>query len=255
VWRASGTDTFRLTVARGVQLPTLVEQGIQFAPGTAAPIGFYGQPNLLPSITWNAEIDYDRTLASIGSVLRAALFAQRTDNVISTPFGGPLTVQPTGLVYEQAANVGYSTAAGLEVGIKGHAATGWRWNLSYALAETTNHTSLNAGDVISSDTLYAHSVPEHVVVAGIGYTFERFEADLMARWQSSFLDVRAPAAFGPLLLVSVDNYVTFNGRVAYRVLENVTLALAAQQLNAPRLVTTAGAPQERRIIASVTARF
>jgi hypothetical protein len=39
------------------------------------------------------------------------------------------------------------------------------------------------------------------------------------------------------------------------VLDNVTLAVVAQQLNAPRLITTAGAPQERRLIASVTARF
>src|ERR1035438_942970 len=94
-----------------------------------------------------------------------------------------------------------------------------------------------------------------VVDLGIGYTHEKFEADLMARWQSSFLDVRAPEIPGPTLLVSVDNYVTFNARIAYRVLDNVTLALVAQQFNAPRLITTGGAPQERRLIASVTARF
>ena len=45
------------------------------------------------------------------------------------------------------------------------------------------------------------------------------------------------------------------GRVAYRVLENVTLALAAQQIKRASLITTGGAPQERRVIASVTARF
>jgi iron complex outermembrane receptor protein len=255
VWRATGADTFRLTVARGVQLPTLVEQGIQLDPDTAGPIGFYGKPNLLPSITWNAEVDYDRDLTSISSVLRTALFMQRTDNVIATAFAGPLTILPTGLVYQQAANVGYSTAEGFEIGIKGHSASGWRWNLSYALAETTNHTSLNPGGVIFSAQLYAHSVPEHVVVAGLGYTFEKLEADLMARWQSSFLDVRGPDTLGPLTLVSVDNYVTVNARIGYRVLENVTVALVAQQMNAPRLITTAGAPRERRLIASVTARF
>jgi iron complex outermembrane receptor protein len=255
VWKATDADTFRFTVARGVQLPTLLEQGIQLDPGTPAPIGFYGKPNLLPSITWNAEIDYDRDLPAIASVLRTALFAQRTDNVIATAFAGPLTFLPTGLVYQSAANVGYSTAAGFEIGIKGHSPSGWRWNLSYALAETTNHTSLNAGGLILSAQLYSHSVPEHIVDAGIGYTHEKFEADLMARWQSSFQDVRAPAVYGPLLLVNVDNYVTLNGRIAYRVIDNVTLALVAQQLNAPRLITTAGAPQERRVIASVTVRF
>ena len=55
VWKATEMDTFRLTLARGVQLPTLVEQGIQLDPFTAGPTGIYGRPNLLPSITWNAE--------------------------------------------------------------------------------------------------------------------------------------------------------------------------------------------------------
>jgi outer membrane receptor for ferrienterochelin and colicins len=256
VWNATGADTFRLTLARGVQLPTLLEQGFQLDPSAGSPIGFYGRPNLLPSITWNAEVDYDRALPAIDSVLRTSLFVQRTDNVLAIAFAGPLTVVPaTGVVSQQAANVGYSTAAGFEIGIKGHSASGWRWNLSYALAETTNHTILNAGGVILSAQLYARSVPEHVVVAGLGYTHEKWEADLMARWQSSFLDVRAPQTPGPLLLVSVDNYVTVNARIAYRVIDRVTLALTAQQLNAPRLVTTGGAPQERRLIASLTARF
>ncbi len=255
VWKATGADTFRLTLARGVQLPTIVEQGLQFDPGTISPIGFYGKPNLLPSITWNAGLDYDRSLPAIGSVLRMSLFAQRTDNVIATPFSGPLSVSSSGVVYQSAANVGYTTAAGFEVGIKGRSTSGWRWNLSYALAETTNHTSLNLGGFLTSAQLYARSAPQHVVVAGGGYSYEKWEADLMTRWQSSFLDVRGPDTPGPLTMVSVNNYLTVNARVAYRVADAVTLAVVAQQLNAPRLLTTAGAPRERRLIGSVTARF
>jgi outer membrane receptor for ferrienterochelin and colicins len=255
VWKATPADTFRFTLARGAQLPTLVEQGIQLDPFTAAPVGYFGRPDLLPSITDNVEVDYDRSLPLISSELRTALFAQRTDNVIASALAGPITVLPTGVVYQQSANVGYTTAEGFEIGLKGHSTSGWRWNLSYALAETTNHTSLNEGGVILSPQLYEHSVPEHVVDMGIGYTFEKWEADLMARWQSSFLDVRAPAVIGPLQLVSIDNYVTMNARIAYRVFTNVTLALVAQQLNAPSLITTAGAPTQRRLIASVTARF
>jgi len=74
----------------------LVEQGIQSDFGTTGPVAVYGKPNLLPAITWNAEIDYDRQLPTIASVLRTALFAQRTDNVIATPFGGPITFAPAG---------------------------------------------------------------------------------------------------------------------------------------------------------------
>src|SRR6185312_15298476 len=99
------------------------------------------------------EVDYDRSLPAISSVVRAALFVQRTDNIIATAFAGPLTFLPMGLIVQQAANVGYSTAAGFEIGIRGHAPSGWRWNLSYALAETTNHASVNQGGRIFSSTL------------------------------------------------------------------------------------------------------
>ena len=255
VWKATGMDTFRLSLARGVRLPTLVEQGIQSDFGTTGPVAVYGKPNLLPAITWNAEIDYDRQIPSIASVLRTALFLQRTDNVIATPFGGPITFGPTGYPITTAANVGYSTAAGMELAIRGHAASGWRWNLSYALAATTDHTSLNTGPAIVSTELYTRSVPEHVVIVGAGFSRDQWEADLMARWQSSFVDTRSILGTPPLRFVVVNNYVTVNARIAYRLTNQVTLALVARQLNSASLVTTAGVPTERRLIASLTARF
>ena len=255
VWRATGADTFRLSLARGVRLPTLIEQGLQSDFGTTGPVAVYGKPNLLPAITWNAEIDYDRQIPAIASVLRTALFLQRTDNVIATPFGGPITFGPTGYAITTAANVGYSTAGGMELAIKGHAPSGWRWNFSYALAATTDHTSLNTGPVIVSTELYTRSVPEHVVIVGVGYSRDRWESDLMARWQSSFVDTRSILGTPPLQFIVVDNYVTVNARVAYRLTDQVTLALVAQQLNSASLATTAGVPTERRLIASVSARF
>jgi hypothetical protein len=49
--------------------------------------------------------------------------------------------------------------------------------------------------------------------------------------------------------------VTVNGRIGYRLTDNVTVALSAQQLNNSRLDVAAGPPVERRIIASLTARY
>jgi iron complex outermembrane receptor protein len=255
VWKATAEDTFRLTLARGVRLPTLIEQGIQSDFGTTGPVAVYGKPDLLPSIVWNSEIDYDRSIAAIDSVLRTALFAQRTDNVIATPFGGSLTFAPQGFPITTAANVGYSTAAGMELALKGHVASGWRWNLSYALAATTDHTSLNTGPALVSTELYTRSAPEHVVILGVGYSRDQWEADLMARWQSSYVDTRSILGIPPLRFVVVNNYVTVNARIAYRLTEHLTLALVARQLNTASLATTAEVPVERQVIASVTARF
>ena len=38
VWKVTGEDTLRLTAARGVQLPTLTDQGLQVAAGQVAPL-------------------------------------------------------------------------------------------------------------------------------------------------------------------------------------------------------------------------
>jgi hypothetical protein len=93
------------------------------------------------------------------------------------------------------------------------------------------------------------------VIAGIGYSRDRWEADLMARWQPRYVDTRAAAAVPPLVPVVVNNYALLNARVAQKLTDFLTLALVARQLNAATLQTTGGVPMERRLIASATARF
>jgi iron complex outermembrane receptor protein len=252
VWKVTDADTLRLTAARGVQLPTLLQYGLQIPPGVYGRAAYAGQPGLAPSVIWNAELDYDRALPAIASTLRTALFAQRIDDIIGLPFGATLTVVPPNHQVFFAQNVGYSTAAGLEIGIKGHSESGFRWNASYALATTTDHTTLNDGPSPTSIVEYAHSAPNHVVIGGIGYSRDRWELDVMGRWQSSYLDYRLNPTRTVLLAENVDNYVTMNARVGYRVTENVTVALTAQQFNAPALAETAGPPVQRQVILSLT---
>jgi iron complex outermembrane receptor protein len=255
VWRATDTDTLRLSAARGVQLPTLLQYALQFPPGVFDPAAFVGRPGLHPSVIWNAELDYDRALPAVASTLRTAVFAQRIDDLISSAFGAPLSIAPSGLPVFFAQNVGYSTAAGIELELKGHNAGGFHWNASYALAATTDHTVLNAGPVPTSIVEYAHSTPEHVVIAGIGYARGKLELDLMARWQSSYLDFRLTPDRTGLLAVNIDNYMTMNARVGYRLTDSLTLALAAQQFNQSQLSETAGPPVQRQIIVSLTLRL
>jgi iron complex outermembrane receptor protein len=253
VWRATGQDTIRFSLARGVQLPTMLDYALQLPKGFYSPlVSFSGQPDLSPSIVWNAEVDYDRALPAIGSVLRTALFANRLDDILSWPFGTALTVSPTGAHIYDSRNIGYSTAVGSEIELKGHSASGFRWNASYALAATTDHTPLDHATPPTSIVTFAHSTPEHVVIGGLGYTRDRLELDVMGRWQSSFLDFRTNPQRTALVAVNVDNYVTMTARIGYRVTDNLTVALTAQQFNQSQLVETAGPPVERSIIASLT---
>lgn len=145
VWDATREDIFRVTAARGVQLPTLFEYALQVPAGFYGPLAYAGTPDLHPSIVWSAELDYDRAVPPIGSTVRAAFFVQRINDIISTSFGAPLTFSPVGVPLFLSSNVGWSSAAGTEVEIKGRTVQGFRWNASYALAATTNHTVLNDG--------------------------------------------------------------------------------------------------------------
>ena len=255
VWEATEQDTFRLSAARGVQLPTLLEYALQIPAGFYSPLAYSGTPDLHPTIVWNVELDYDRALPAIASTLRTALFSQWTDDIIAWPFGAPLSISPVGAPMFVSANVGYSTAAGAELELKGHNAAGFRWQASYSLAATTDHTVLNTGAMTTGIVEYAHSVPEHVVIGGIGYTRGKWELDLLGRWQSSYLDYRLNDSRTALLPVNVDNYLTLDARVGYRLTETMTLSLSAQQFNQSRLLETAGPPVERRVIAGVTVRL
>lgn len=255
VWEATQQDIFRLTAARGVQLPTLLEYGLQVPAGFYSPLAYSGTFDLHPAIVWNVELDYDRAVPSIGSKLRVALFAQRTNDIIAWPFGAPLSVSSAGAPLFFSSNVGYSAAAGTELELKGRNAAGFHWQASYSLAATTDHTVLNQGPEPTGIVEYAHSTPEHVAIGAIGYARDRLELDLLARWQSSYLDYRLSADRSALLAVTVDNYVMLDARIGYRLTDTLTVSLAGQQFNQTALVETAGPPVERRVIASMTVRL
>jgi len=248
-------DTVRLMAARGVQVPSLVDFGQQASFGALGPAVITADPNVQPTIVHNIELDYDRTVPLWSSTLRTALFAQRSDNIISQPLSSPVQFDQYGVPLLISSNVGSSAAIGTEIGIKGHSDSGWRWNASYAFVATSDHTTLNQGPEPTSTIDYARSVPQDVVIGGVGYSREKWELDLQARWQSSFEDFRSVNSGFILQPVVVNNYVTLNGRIGYRVTDHVTVALSAQQFNTSRLYETGAPPVERRIIASLTVRY
>ncbi|HLJ06829.1 MAG TPA: TonB-dependent receptor plug domain-containing protein [Acetobacteraceae bacterium] len=249
-------DTVRLMIARGVQLPSLFDFGVQIPFGAVGPVVIAGNPDVHPSTVDNIELDYDRALPAIDSGLRFAVFAQRNRDLISQPFAVPPVLGPTGLPLLLTSNVGSSNAMGAQIGIKGHADSGFRWNVSYAYVATTDNTVLNRGGLITSAINYANSTPRSVGIAGIGYTRDRWELDLMGRWQSSYQDFRASVS-NPFLLepVEVRNYVSLNARAAYRLTDNFTVHVSAQQFNASQLLQTAGPLVERRVLFGITAGF
>ena len=251
VWKATDNDTFRVTAARGLQLPSLVDYAFQFGTQATGTL-YYGNPTLTPTAVWNAELAYDRNVPVIGSVVRTAVFAQRNDNLLAAAPSVPAGLQ-AGHPYEsQSANIGSSDEVGLEIGIKGKSASGWRWNASYSFASITDHLAAGYTDTPNFD--YRRGTPQHSVILGGGYSTGQWEIDAQSRWQSSFQDFKASSATLSFLPVEVPNYFTFSARVGYRLTEHLTLSVTAEQFNISR-IESAGPPVERRLIAAVTARF
>lgn len=206
----------------------------------------------------NLELDWDRALPPLRSTLRLAVFAQRTDNIITNPYeADPGT---TGLVVNGqpelsflGANVGHSSAIGGELDLRGKAPPGWRWNASYSFISITDRLAINRNGIYSPQD-YQHGSPTHAVALGGGYTRGQWEFDLEGRWQSRFLDFRADPALSTLIPTVVGNYVVLNARIGYRVTDWMTVALTAEQFNNSHLLQAAAPPVDRRVFLTLTIR-
>jgi outer membrane receptor for ferrienterochelin and colicins len=248
VWRASEADTVRLMVGRGVQLPNLAELGAALLTGPL--INFTGRPNLVPTVVTNYEIGWDRN-SPAGVKLHLGAFHQTTEADASTV--GGLIVAPGG-VFVTSANVANSVADGLELQISGRLPEGWRWGASYTPEVVHDHFFPGETN-LSSDTDFQHATPRHVVNANLGWSRGKWEIDGFLRYESHFLGFLPKPPLLLPTLVPVNDYVTIDGRVGYRLTDRVTLALSGQNLQRATTQQTSGPNVERRVLATVTVKF
>lgn len=250
VYKAGDDDTLRLLASRGIQAPSLVAfgGGLQDSAGPP-PVYFYGNPDLRAAAVMNYEFDYDRKLEDISSVLRLAVYHQDTSDVFNAQFMQPFVFNPAVGVEAQSANIGSTHADGGEIEIKGSQGN-FRWDASYSLIDITDNF-----DEVSprSPTDFAHGTPSSIVIAGGGYSWDRFEFDTTARWQSNYTDI---TNVGPgLMSRNIASFITFNARLGYNLTDNLTLAVSASQLNAQSITQTALVPTERQFFVTASAHL
>ena len=223
--RPTDLDTVRVTVARGVQVPSLLQFGVTGA----------GNPNLDPTIVMNYEADYDRALPVISSVLRTAVFYQTNTDLLAIGNASPAVLAPNGRLVRLSNNIGSSNEAGIEIGIKGHSESGFRWNASYTYSNVTEKVISNRGVAPDTPFDYMHGTPVHTIVGGIGYAIQKWEFDVEGRWQSEYRDYIS-GGFTPALTARlISNYTTATARVGYALTDHVTVAVAAAQFNQQRI--------------------
>jgi iron complex outermembrane receptor protein len=243
-------DVIRLSAARAVQLPSLIDFGLAIQSG---PVVIAGNTGLRPSATLHYEIDYDRSLPLLDSKLRLAVFSQNTNLAVGSPFGSGIEIRD-GKLLILTRNFGGSTETGGEIGLKSNEKSALRWNLSYAFAAV--HDQSAASQLLNAPSVnYQLQTPVHSVILGGGYDWGRLELDLQARWQSHFVDFAIAPQSIQARQVLIPNYVTVDARLAYRLTDHITVAGIAQQLNRHAIPESAGVPIDRRFLASMRVQF
>jgi len=249
VWKVDDASTLRLTAARGVQVPNLLDFGGLLSPSFFGYSG--GIPFLKPTISTNYELSWTRALPSLDgqAILRA--FYQTTDDIVANQ-GGSLPI--VGLLLTPA-NIGDSEAYGLELSVAGHFSPDWQWGLSYTPEAIRDR--FTPGFVLANTLIdYEHTNPVHVINANLGWSNGPWEIDGYLRYESCFSGISGGHPVFPIgSLVRISDYVSVDARIAYRITDHLTLALSGQNLlDSPQRQTSAPSV-ERRILATASVAF
>ncbi|MBP8246071.1 MAG: TonB-dependent receptor [Phenylobacterium sp.] len=251
-WRPTEMDTIRVSYARGVQAPSLIEMGgiqlpVDVAPGFT--IDLIGNPNLKPSIVTNYEVAYDRDIAAIKGKMGLRVFSQDWKDLKSAISTAGLDILPTattngGATYINAAD---SKLKGVEVNVSGKLTEnlGWRADYTWTDVKDSPFAGINP---TARYVAFEKTTPKGRGNVGVDWVKGPWEVDANLHYVSDyqFYDIVNGA------LKPVDAYASLSGRVGYRAQNGVTLALAGQNLLTERQKQTRGLEAERRVLFTVS---
>jgi iron complex outermembrane receptor protein len=252
VAQSDAVNTFRVSAARGAQLPNLINLGGEQVSTPAGYVG--GLPTLDPSFVMNYELDWDRNIPAWNGQFHARLFHQTTDGIISDSIAAP----PGRGILASPAVVADSAASGVELAIDATFAEQWRWGLSYTPETVSDHY---LPGFTPENTLidFADTHPDQVVDANLGWADGPWAIDGYLRYESEFQGLRYNPASNIVLptatLVRIPDYVSVDANIAYRFDNGLTLSLSGQSLLQHTQMQTAAADVERRIYLTATVDF
>lgn len=283
VYKASDVDTVRVTYARGIQSPTLLEIGgvqasLQLGPTFG--IALMGNPALKPSTVSNYQVSYDRSFPQLGARGSAKLFYQTTEDLkgFYGAEGGRFAFPPTLTTFAGLApeNVGDSDMYGLELAASGGGRTGLRWSADYTYTEVD--VDIDPGrEPVARFVAFADTTPKHRANAAVGWADARWSADAYLRYVSGFslyggfLGAGGAASAVPDLrnidlatlagllsgglggkLSPVKGYATVGARIGYQFGDDFTLAVSGQNLLEDQQRQHVGMEVERRVVVSLS---
>jgi len=250
VYRPTDVDTLRLTAARGVQVPTLVDLGAIQLKVSAGPftLGVIGNPTLQPTIVTNYELAYDRALPSLNAKVGASVFVQKSQDIKGMPSSTQIDFAPTpvSIALLSFQNVGDSKMAGVELKASGKLQGGYHWSGDYTWTDVDDRPATGFSPAARL-TAYSQTTPAFRANLALGWDDGPWTIDGYVHLVGDYRYYNTTS-----VLVPVKAYATLGGRVARQFGQGFTLALSGQNLGSDRQTQTTGLQVERRVFLSLT---
>ena len=222
LYQANPNASYRLSIAKGLHVPSLVElsRSSQF---TAAE--FYGNPKLDPESNLTIEIGIERKLSPNNMTIGGNLFYEEIDDVIQPTLRTLGIVGGTGgaeadFTFE---NVGNAEAYGIEFMANGKLVTDqFHWKLNYTYL-------INSDDPDGLPDHFIHfedTQPKHQIDLILSYNVDKWEINTDIHYVSSTNYTTTVGDVTSARRVSTtDDYVILNARIGYFLFESTTISL------------------------------
>jgi iron complex outermembrane receptor protein len=248
VWRPRESDSVRLMLSRGVQLPSLVASGALLLDAPSEKLT--GSPLINPSVVTNYEIGWEHALSGHHLLFRANAFDQDSFDVMA-PRGAE--VPSPGGPYTTPTNIGDSHAFGLEFELKGALPSNFRWGVHDRPEWIFDHFIPSAQDG-GAYVAYDDTTPFHLLKANLGWANAGWELDGYLQYHAA-VSGTVPLAAGGTTDVPIGAFVAMDGRVAYKYRDRITWSVSGQNLTHASQVQTSGPAVERRVLGTMTFNF
>ncbi len=237
VYEMTEKDTLRASIARGVDLPSFTEFGMQFAAGASGgenASAMLGSPYVDTSVVHNFELGWDRKISEIEGLFRGAIFYQYSNEM--QVLGGEGSAILAAGTFDQTlfGNDGDSEMFGAEIGFEGKFEENWNWAASYTFIEIDDDFNSTVGGVFYSKQDYEDSVANHTITASIGYIAEKWNAEIDAQYKSGFYgltsDTTTATSMDSILTDKVRPELMLNANFSYHVTDNATMSISGNSL-------------------------
>ena len=205
--------------------------------------GLIGRGNVT-TIVENYGLSYEHKVPEIFSALKFSTYYEANKNLAAYITGTPRVVGGITYVLKTAQNVGNSEGMGGEVDLNG-TRDGFRWDASYS------YQTIRDGPLVAQKLDYARSAPEHQLRLNLGYTNDKWEADLHAQFVTTDM-LRLTTV---LERVYAGAFYSLGGRVGYKLTDNITVALSGTNLTRGATNDSAYPAVERQLLLNFTGRF